>query len=298
VTSENPSAPDWPELARTLDALLEQTNADASAALAEGLGVLERRLREVTAPITKELARQIAEPLQPMMRAAAETARAALKQVLPPNWAELPPTQSWEVMMLSVSRGWSLAWTPSADVLLEILEASDEDAQKQLLVAAESPILRDLRDVLDAVTDASLSSLRQSLYEALDSHEAGHHQAAQALAAATLSTAIHERFGHRGFGTARKQFLGVLPLEEAGLREFRLFAVIAAVAVALDDYNPLTGEPVRTNFNRHATAHRVAEPQYSRANSLTALMLVAALIRELDELLSVESADASWSACS
>jgi hypothetical protein len=54
----------------------------------------------------------------------------------------------------------------------------------------------------------------------------------------------------------------------------------------LDHYNPATGRPERSDFNRHASAHRVKEPQYRQMNALSALMLVASLLLELD--------DASW----
>lgn len=70
---------------------------------------------------------------------------------------------------------------------------------------------------------------------------------------------------------------------EASIREFRWVAVQIAVGKALDEYNPATGRPERSDFNRNASAHRVKRPQYRQVNALSALMLVTALLLELND---------------
>lgn len=61
-------------------------------------------------------------------------------------------------------------------------------------------------------------------------------------------------------------------------------AVQQALGKVLDDYNFVTGRPERSDFNRNASAHRVKASQYSQVNALSALMLVTALLLELNDL--------------
>lgn len=70
---------------------------------------------------------------------------------------------------------------------------------------------------------------------------------------------------------------------EASTREFRWVALQPAVGKALDEYNPATGRPERSDFNRNASARRVTRPQYWQGNALSALMLVTALLLELND---------------
>jgi len=46
--------------------------------------------------------------------------------------------------------------------------------------------------------------------------------------------------------------------------------------------HPGRATPVRRDFNRHNTAHRITAEQWTDANALSAIMLSAALLRELN----------------
>jgi hypothetical protein len=63
---------------------------------------------------------------------------------------------------------------------------------------------------------------------------------------------------------------------------FRLVAILQTAGCAIEHYRGDQGDPIPTRFNRHASTHRVGGIQYTRSNSLTSLMLVVSLIRELD----------------
>lgn len=105
----------------------------------------------------------------------------------------------------------------------------------------------------------------------------------QALSASVLSAALHRHFEEKAFGKLR-ELLREADEKEASIREFRWVAVQAAAAKTLDDFDPVSGLPEHEDFNRHASAHGVGQPQYGQANALTVLMLVSALLIELDQI--------------
>ena len=122
--------------------------------------------------------------------------------------------------------------------------------------------------------------------ESLEAYRSGLFRASQTLAAATVSTVIHDYFGQRYARDARRLFRQLLPPEEATVRGFRLRVILAATSRVLEGYDA-SGRNPRPLFNRNETVHRVAPPQHSQENSLTALMLAVSLIVEFDNVLTL-----------
>lgn len=46
-------------------------------------------------------------------------------------------------------------------------------------------------------------------------------------------------------------------------------------------YDPWTDQPMLTAFNRHNTAHRINDAQWTKASALGGIMLIVAFLREL-----------------
>jgi hypothetical protein len=214
----------------------------------------------------------------------------AIEEAMPPNWLPFDTTATDAVKLMRES-GWSLVWTPPRDVLERVLAAPDREMQRAILLSAERTILKDLDGLLEPVDRVHLRGVRDAAVEALAAHKAGHYSASQALSGAVLSTIVHQHFGQRKMRKFHSRLRDLPFEEETGLGEFRVVALLGALARVLEgNYNPLTGRPVRYDFNRHATAHRVDQPQYRPVNSLTAIMLVTCLVVELDA--SAEAGDA------
>lgn len=211
-----------------------------------------------------------------------------LEENLPPNWSSLTFPQVFAAAKLMEGTGWSLVETPPGDAMLAILTAPSAPARRERLLEHEPRVLDDLDRLLSSIGRTELLDVAHSARECLEAHRSGLFRPAQALCAATLSTTIHERFQMRSHTTAAKRFRGRDPAFP-GAREFRSVAILRAVAKALEDYEPLTGRPERSDFNRHASAHRVKTPQYSQVNSLSGLMLLVSLLVELNEVPAIES---------
>lgn len=272
--SDPPNEPDHLErFLRSVDAL--RTDAIKRVRRLTSDPAAERAIRTIRDEILERAPRVIRAAQQ-----ASERFRRAFEDALPSNWKELEDDQVFAAVELMAGTGWSLLWTPGPAVVVAILVAEDANARRAALLEAEDEVLRDVDQMLAGIDTEELVGLRNALAEALEAHRQDLHKAAQALTTATLSSILHEHFLERSHAKIRKNHL----LDEGDLliEDFRWAAVQRAVAKALEEYDPVKGRPERSDFNRHASAHRVKEPQYRRVNSLSALMLVASVLKELD----------------
>jgi hypothetical protein len=164
--------------------------------------------------------------------------------------------------------------------VIEILETRDPDRRREILLDSEGRVLFDLDSMLERIEQPSLQNLREAGRESLEAYRCGLFSPSQALSASILSSALHQHLGESSHSKVRERFSGANE-KDAPIREFRWVAVQVAVGKVLEQYNPATGLPERSDFNRHASAHRVKKPQY-RVNAVSALMLVTALLMEMD----------------
>lgn len=232
--------------------------------------------------VARELFREIGpELLRQALRASSEFA-SEFGAAMPDNWQRLTNPEIFDAVALMKDTGWSLVWTPPADTISALLNAEDRDAQRAILLGAEGRIIVDLDRQLERIDDPDLGGFRQAVRESLEAYRSGYFKASQALAAAILSSVIHEHF-EESFGGMRRRFRAAGE-QDAPVREFRWIAVQSALVTALGNYDPLTGKPERPDFNRHASAHRVLDPQYRQVNALTALMLLVSLLVEQNQL--------------
>jgi hypothetical protein len=211
----------------------------------------------------------------------------AFGEAMPDNWHGLTNPQIFAAVELMEGTGWSLLWTPPAETVIEILETRDPDRRREILLDSEARILFDLDSMLERIEQASLQNLREAGRESLEAYRCGLFSPSQALSASILSSALHQHLGESKHSKVRERFAGANE-KDAPIREFRWVAVQVAVGKVLEQYNPATGLPERSDFNRHASAHRVKKPQYRQVNALSALMLVTALLMELDEIEPIE----------
>jgi len=257
--------------------------------MVQGLPRLGDQLRAVAESIdTSQIAAQVREGIRalvedvgPQIARALETLKEDYDWLVPANWRELTIPEMITLSDLMRDEGWGLVWVPSPDVLRRLLAEPDIDARKQKLLSLEGMVLADLDRALDSVSDPQLAGLVGVARQVAETYRSGYWLAAQALAAAALSTAIHDHLD-RKFGKAKRDFERTEDVDELELIDWRIGMVPSAIFRAIDDYDYMTGAPERPHFNRHASLHRVEPPQYSEANALAATMLLVCVVRELE----------------
>ncbi len=207
----------------------------------------------------------------------------ALKAGMPPNWQDFDRGEVDRILTVMDETGWCLVWSPRADVIRVLIEATDMDARHEALLEMKGDVVEDLIDCLEGVTHEDSKEYRRADDQAVQAFAAGHVEAAQALAASVISAIINGGFRMPSFAQARERFKG--DPKEASIRAFREQAVYNMVADCLQRFFADRGDPVPPNFSRHATAHSVAAQQYNEVNSLASLLLAVAFTKEADVLM-------------
>jgi len=281
-------------LTKRLTQQIAAVNQQALAALAKSLtpqidfsGITREILAESFKPrmdfsgLAEALTPRIAEMMD-ALKPSFERLHEMWETALPPNWREFEKADRvTEILNFMEETGWSLAWVPRPSVIDDLLAATDSAARGQALLAHEAEVLDDLDLCLAEITDADLAETLKAATEAVGSYRDGRVLAAQALATCLFTTLIHVNLEHKTFGAARDAFTEHDPMH-VNIGRFRLVAIQRSAGRAIDKYMGEPGEPIPTTFNRHASTHRVGATQYTRLNSLTSLLLVVSLLRELD----------------
>jgi len=232
----------------------------------------------------EELSRRITESIK-LPEIDWERLRDIWKQGLPTNWIDLGPEQEIsELLDFMQETGWCIVWAPRADTIKILMEESEETARVVKFVGAREAILEDVRAVLRDIESKSLEPNVAACYKGLDAFAGGHPDAAQALMAADMSSLINGEPFSMSFKRAKAEFEVEDPVAMPW-RSFRLFVVLGMVARSLEPFFIERGDPVPGQFSRHASAHTVDPSQYREENSLAALLLLAAFLREIDLLL-------------
>jgi hypothetical protein len=207
----------------------------------------------------------------------------SLRNALPPNWRDLGHSSRLDqVLAIMDETGWCLVWCPRGELIEQLVDAPDVDARTAILLNAQELVLEDLRECLADTDGEEIADHRDAAWRAIDAFASGHDAAAQALAASDLSALINGTLG-LSFHGAEQRLQGD-PME-ASINAFREQAVFNMVSLSLQRYYADRGDPVPASFSRHATAHSISNEQYTKINSLAALLLLVAFIKELDLLL-------------
>jgi hypothetical protein len=264
-----PIGPQWqpPDWTKQLQAI------SASAAEAfRPVQELSERVNRALAPVMEQLPKWLEQA-----EGWGERLREAIIAAYPSNWRDFSIDDFGSAIDVMVEYGLNVAWVPRDAIVLELVAAPDATSRDAVLLEREAAILEDVEASLDATERTDLVEPADALREAIATFRDGHHRASQALAAVTLGTVIHDTFGEAKFAQAKKRFEALDP-EQVPIVEARAAAVLRCVARALQRTD-LAGP----GFNRHAAAHRLSADQYTRPNAIASLMLVAGVLREVNE---------------
>ena len=237
---------------------------------------------------------------------------AALRLVRPKNWrgSGLRPEQ---IMPVAVDNGIPVVWVPPAPVLKALVAAAPAD-RMGVLMANEAEVLAHCQLLLDECSDPSVSEERTLINRSLDAYQAGHHEAAMALAVAVgeplaqwasvprvqmfeSSQAKQEWEANR---ERRKYKLAEDELAAAGPDALKSVDVqrYALIAPIPKFYTPFYGKPdekIPDTLSRHATVHQPTVEHLSKENALLAVMLCMSLLRQQQDWAEeVRDYDSDW----
>ncbi len=215
------------------------------------------------------------------VRQLAERWREEFEKSMPPNWLELGEHEVLDVGRLMSRTGWSLAWTPSGEVVQEVLAAEDDEARKAILVANDAAVVADLERLLEEqVTLDTFADVKEAAGQAVAAYRDGHYGPAQSHAATVVTTVLAVHFGHQKL-TVSKRALSRFNIHTVDFRLLRPALVITAVRQAIEGFDH---RKLPEHFNRACSAHRAQKPQFTRKNALTGIMLAVTFVVEVEHI--------------
>jgi hypothetical protein len=201
---------------------------------------------------------------------------------LPANLREIDDL-SIEALVSVADDGITLYAVPRAAIARRILAATDKAARRRILGRELPRILDDCDAVLDRCIAPTARSAVVFARKAIAAARDGHIEAAQALVANTLDTAMKSGFekDDRILFTSHKRPDARDALDELAVRKFM---VVVPIWHAYSTFTPGQADPVPWTFNRHVNSHAVNARQFNRPNMAQGIMLLTGLIALLNDL--------------
>ena len=199
----------------------------------------------------------------------------------PPNLRQIDGLRWEEVESVVMVDGIALYGVPRSSIAEALIRADSAAKRRDILGRRWKAISADCRAAIEGCeTEAAASYIPKAL-AALDALDAGHLEAAQALAGALLDSMVNSYFGrNRYLYTPDKHGRRT----NAAYDEFSAHEYIALAPIwqAWQKFFPDEGLPIPHTFSRNATAHTVSAKQYTKRNAVQSLMIASSLLYFFD----------------
>ncbi|MEV0566581.1 hypothetical protein [Dactylosporangium sp. NPDC050588] len=224
--------------------------------------------------------------IEPRLGGSVATAAFTIRHGIAPNWLGSSGPVSVEAAMLDTAslariagKGIAVAWIPRPEILAELISAHETEVFLRV-TDREQDILDDCDRVAMEAQRGTVGEQAHLLRQAIAAARQRHYSAAQALATNILDTTLR-------VACPLGVWQGYRPLREAieelrrhhTWRRLRTGLALAPLLLALDSFDGAAGA-VPGHYNRHATVHAAGTVQYTRQNTITAIMAASSAIRE------------------
>jgi hypothetical protein len=230
---------------------------------------------------------QLVESFQPLIASWSESMAPVLERLrtlgdaqLPDNWrdAELDGDKFEEIL---VSDGIPLGWVPRAEIVSTLMRCSTRQERITVLMEARDLVRFDCQECLDPIDDQDLSEWVGLARKAIAAWEAGHDEAAQALATVTAEGVITRRIARpvRAVEMATSSWETPPTLGRA-----KLAIALGPLIGFYEKWYPSEGRPPLPTLSRHVTVHHPSAVQVNPENCVLAIMLLCSILRAIHEV--------------
>ena len=201
------------------------------------------------------------------------------------EWLQVDRPQNWddsiddEAAESLAAAGWPIVWVPRASIVAELVEA-EEDAARRAPGRARGTDFDDCDRALNSIEAEELHLLGRLAREAVAAARQDLLGAAQATAAVVSDTSCHDFWGMTRNGDILSN--ANPDVDDVPMRGLLKILCLAIIAATFATFRPENGDPVPDEYNRHATIHRASEPQYSKANTVQAIMTAVVAVCQID----------------
>jgi hypothetical protein len=271
--------PEWPLMAMTIQ-MIEETQRSAFnpawvAQIAASIPTVDTKFLQNAAGIVRVV--QAQEQIAKIIQAALPL----LDGMFPPNWKGVRGIETELIELIVLDEGIPLVAVPRAATVQLLMDAPDAQSRRSIVGRRWQSITTDCEASLSTYQRADIADFVAFARNAVAALRGGHPEAAQALAANLLESLARQHFNADRIVIAKAHKKG--QRFEIDDYTIRFAFAIAPVWAAYSTFWPSKGDPVPRTFTRHATAHAVSTAQYSRTNTVIALMLVTSLLWVLED---------------
>lgn len=199
-----------------------------------------------------------------------------MERARPTNW---PAGRDKEIIALIERTSWPLVWVPGTDVLTALLECETDEDLEQCLVENAQEVLTSAKARLADLPDDFHPMAARGALDCIKAFPVAP-LAAQSLAATTFENILRESLGHPSLAKATKDLAAAEDWREESFLLLRWALIRSCMPNVLTPFWPTDGDPIPTQFNRHASVHALSEAQYTQTNALVGIMLVVSALRE------------------
>lgn len=270
-TIDGLSTPAFSNLAKTItDTLLPQIDTTLFSDIAKTRTDL---LQSVVKPFNDAWAEQFSELTKNIGR--------LVERSYPPNWrGNTTPLLPSDLETLLLDEGLPLAWVPPRSVLDKMFLAKSRGDRRKVLYNNCNTILKSCLVELESLEKQDLQEYKTFALEAIASIQTGKWAASQALSTNIIDTATRRLFDESSRVEITSRSGGrridwkTYPLRRA--------LVFGGIWGSFASYRPGDANIPR-QYTRHASTHAVSNRQYTKINSLIAVMHLVAFLKLIDE---------------
>lgn len=200
----------------------------------------------------------------------------------PPNLRSIEGLEFEEVEKVVMADGIPLYGLPRASIAEALIQADGARGRREILGRRWKPISADCRAAIGTCGSDAVAAYVPFAVAALDALDAGHTEAAQALAGTLIDAILTSYFGKDRYkytpdrnGKRTKD-----AYEEFNVRQFIAFAPMWQT---YQQFFVADGDKVPITFSRNATAHTVSSRQFNRRNAVQSIMVACSLLYRFDE---------------
>ncbi|MEV0700069.1 hypothetical protein AB0I53_19480 [Saccharopolyspora sp. NPDC050389] len=200
----------------------------------------------------------------------------------PPNLRSIGGLKLEEVEQVVMVDGIPLYGLPRTAIAEALIRADGASGRREILGRRWKSISADCRMAIEGCGYEAVSPYIPFAVAGLDALDAGHTEAAQALAGSLVDAILSSYFGKDRYkytpdknGKRTKD-----AYDEFNVRQFIAFAPMWQ---AYQKFFVTGGDKVPMTFSRNATAHTVSPRQFNRRNAVQGLMVACSLLCRLDE---------------
>jgi hypothetical protein len=195
----------------------------------------------------------------------------------PPNLRPIAEDLDFEdVLSFVENEGIALYLVPRASTAKLLLTAKDRAARRAVLGRKFTSIVEDCTVVLDRCRSSVTTTAVEFIESGVAALNDGHLAPAQAMFTNVLETLLQTTLtkSERSVMLSHKEGEGPQSLD----LKVREAYVMLPIWRSYESYWKSRGDPIPTNYSRHATAHGVSKRQYSKRNTVQSLMLVTSYV--------------------